>query len=93
MAERLLVLGKEPKTKSKRQMGSRGDSWIQRVRQRIEPDADGWVRVRGLSLPDAQDLLDWLDLQAVAGRDLFFEPAEGFTVRWLPSQPDLGLKS
>ena len=71
-------------------MKSRGDRWIEKVRQCTETDADGWVRVRGLSLTDAQHLLDWLENQGIAGSDLTFEPSEGFTVRWRPIQARRG---
>jgi hypothetical protein len=72
---------------------SGSDNWIEKVRQGTEPDADGWVRVRGLSLPDAQLLLDWLENQGIDNRDLAFEPAEGFTVRWRRVQAEQNPKS
>jgi hypothetical protein len=83
---------KSPHSKARacKQVKSRGDSWIEKVRQSTEPDAEGWVRVRGLSLTDAQHLLDWLENQGIAARDLAFEPAEGFTVRWRPIQARQG---
>jgi hypothetical protein len=73
-------------------VNSRDDSWIEKVRHGVEADADGWSRVRGLNLPEAQHLLDWLDNQGIADRDLAFEPAEGFAVRWRPTEADQGQK-
>jgi hypothetical protein len=65
-----------------RNVGSRRDAWIDKVKQGAEPDADGWLRVRGLTLAEAQQLLDWLDNQGIAHHELVFDPTAGFTVRW-----------
>ena len=66
------------------QVTTRRDSWIDKLKHGTEPDVDGWVRLRGLSLPEAQHLLDWLDCRGVPNRELSFDPAAGFTVRWRP---------
>jgi len=65
-------------------VGSRRDGWIDKVKQGAEPDEDGWMRVRGLSLTEAQQLLDWLENCEVTDRELSFDPATGFSVRWRP---------
>jgi len=75
----------------RRIVGSRRDGWIDKVKQGAEPDADGWLRVRGLALVEAQQLLDWLENHDVVDRELSFDPATGFIVRWrLPGDSPQG---
>ena len=69
----------------------RGD-WFQKVRARPEADAEGWVRCSGLYKWEAEELLDWLEVNGYAQREVSFAaPAQpqasapgGFTVRWRP---------
>lgn len=56
--------------------------WMEEVVQCRAPDAEGWSSVRGLSFAEAQELLDWLENQCVEARELTFDPAEGFSIRW-----------
>jgi hypothetical protein len=58
------------------------DSWIDKVRHCAGPDESGWKQVDGLDRTDAEQLLDWLENQAIASTELFFDPTAGFTVRW-----------
>jgi hypothetical protein len=46
------------------------------------PEPPGWVRRDGLTLPEAQDLLDWLEAHDIPERELTFHPAHGFSIRW-----------
>ena len=63
-------------------MGSRSEAWIDKLNKGAERDPEGWLRVRGLALADAQELLDWLDCRGLTNHELSFDPAAGFTVRW-----------
>ena len=53
------------------------------VRLGIAPDESGRRQIAGLGRADAEELLDWLDNHSVTERELIFDPAAGFTVRWL----------
>ena len=58
---------------------------MEKLRQSAGPDDAGWMQVAGLSQSDAERLLDWLDNQVIAAKELLFDPAAGFTVRWRAS--------
>jgi hypothetical protein len=45
-------------------------------------DADGWDRCEGLNKTEAERLLDWLEVQGYAQREVVYVEAQGFTVRW-----------
>lgn len=45
---------------------------------------DGSLSVAGLTLRQAESLLDWLEAHGLKGRELVCGPGDGFTVRWRP---------
>lgn len=57
---------------------------MDKVRQQTQPEPDGWFRVVGLPLDEAEQLLDWLENQGVFQHELFFQPESGSTVCWRP---------
>jgi hypothetical protein len=63
-------------------VSSHGESWIEKVRRRTEREPDGWLRVAGLTLTEAEQVLDWLDNQNCLQHELTFHATEGCTVRW-----------
>jgi hypothetical protein len=60
---------------------------MDKVRQGPGPDASGWTQMAGLSRSEAENLLDWLENCSVAERELIFDPAAGFIVRWRVRTP------
>jgi hypothetical protein len=48
------------------------------------PDAEGWCERRALDARQAERLLDWLEAHGYAQRELRYDAAHGFTVRWRP---------
>jgi len=60
------------------------ESWIDKLRTRLEIEPDGQARVRGLSREEAEQLLDWLETQACTPGEVSLDTQEGFTVRWRP---------
>ena len=65
-------------------MSARNESWIEKMRQHTEAQPDGWFCLRGLGRSEAEQLLDWLENQAVPERELTFEEEGTFAVRWRP---------
>ena len=63
-------------------MASSGYQWIEKIRQSAGTDESGWKTVAGLNRTDAEQLLDWLENQVISEKELLFDPAAGFTVRW-----------
>jgi hypothetical protein len=57
-------------------------NWMEMVRLGAAPDESGRRTIDGLSRTDAEELLDWLDNQSISDKELSFDPAAGFTVRW-----------
>jgi hypothetical protein len=53
-----------------------------------EPLAPGWCERRGLTLIEAEDLLDQLEVAGVGEREAQVGP-DGVTVRWRPAWPRL----
>jgi hypothetical protein len=46
------------------------------------PDAEGWREYGGLDARQAERLLDWLEAHGCAQRELRYDAAHGFAVRW-----------
>jgi hypothetical protein len=63
-------------------VASSGYQWIEKIRQSAGTDESGWKTVAGLNRTDAEQLLDWLENQVISEKELLFDPAAGFTVRW-----------
>jgi hypothetical protein len=59
-----------------------GDEWIEKVRQRVQTDAEGWASVPALTKAEAEALLDWLEARGCGTRELSYQEGQGFTVRW-----------
>jgi hypothetical protein len=59
-----------------------GESWIDKVRQNVETEAEGWFSVRGLTRTEAERLLDWLEVRSCQEREMTLDSETGFTVRW-----------
>jgi hypothetical protein len=55
--------------------------WWKQIGERCREEADGWTVCSGLSLCEAELLLDWLEANGIAERETSFG-AEGATVRW-----------
>jgi hypothetical protein len=55
--------------------------WWKQMGDRCRTEADGWQVCSGLSLSEAEQLLDWLEANGVRERETSFG-AEGATVRW-----------
>ena len=53
---------------------------------RCEPDAEGWYVRAGLSLPQAEELLDWLEANGHAQREVLLDAGGLVTVRWRRGQ-------
>jgi|SRR6516225_366406 hypothetical protein len=68
----------------------RNETWIEKLRQHTEAQPEGWFRLCGLGRSEAEQLLDWLENQAVRERELTFDEQGGFTVRWRPQLSDNG---
>ena len=50
----------------------------------VEPD--GWLSVSGLTKADAEQLLDQLEAHGISRREVLYQEAQGFTVRWKPER-------
>jgi hypothetical protein len=55
--------------------------WWKRFHERCRREADGRLVCTGLSLVEAEQLLDWLDSLGVVEREVTLD-ASGATVRW-----------
>jgi hypothetical protein len=55
-------------------------SGVQRVLTGSQPDAEGWCRCAGPNKAEAETLLDWLEANRFAQREVANEDGEGFTV-------------
>jgi hypothetical protein len=55
---------------------------MDKVREQTQPDPDGWFRVTGLTWDEAEQLLDWLENQALTQHELVVHAESGCTVRW-----------
>lgn len=63
-------------------MASNQPTWVEIIRRHPEADAEGWQCCPGLSLAEAEQVLDWLEANGVQERELRFEEEQGCTVRW-----------
>jgi hypothetical protein len=48
----------------------------------VATDAEGWSVASGLTQREAEELLDWLEANGYARREVSFDPGPGVTVRW-----------
>jgi hypothetical protein len=48
----------------------------------VDPDAPEWRRCSALSLRQAEELLDWLESNGYATREVSVDLERGVTVRW-----------
>jgi hypothetical protein len=60
-------------------------AWIDKARERVQTDAEGWAAVPGLTKAEAEALLDWLEAKGCDSRELSYQDEQGFTVRWRPA--------
>jgi hypothetical protein len=51
-------------------------------RRTEEGDPQGWQQCAGLNERQAEELLDWLEANGFAQREVSFGDGTGFTVRW-----------
>jgi hypothetical protein len=63
-------------------MSAAQTEWAQQILARSSKDAEGWDRCEGLNKTEAERLLDWLEVQGYAQREVAYVEAQGFTVRW-----------
>lgn len=56
--------------------------WQRHIQERCETDAEGWISCTGLDKNQAETLLDWLEVQGCAPREVLYNEEKGFTVRW-----------
>ena len=62
-------------------MGPRPPEWLE-TGPRPEEDPQGWQQCAGLSDRQAEELLDWLEANGFAQREVSLGDGPGFTVRW-----------
>lgn len=56
--------------------------WHDKLEHNLEETADGWVRLPGLNLNEAENLMDWLEIQGIENREIDLDEFGTFVVRW-----------
>jgi hypothetical protein len=52
------------------------------VRPPVTADSEGWASAAGLNQREAEELLDWLEANGVAQREVQYADTGTITVRW-----------
>jgi hypothetical protein len=58
------------------------NSGEKQVRPDVESDPEGWASASGLTIREAEELLDWLEANGFKQREVVYTPDSKLTVRW-----------